>query len=135
MFFDLYEFMFQFLPQNYILARYVGSLSLRLIFIISALGLMYYKNIFRKAIMIACLYTIITVYWKHPYEALINFDRYFNFNVMTFNQSLYAHFRYKFLDYYYIKKLSIIVAYVIDITLYGSIIFYLNRKKVKKYFI
>ena len=133
--FDLYKFMFRYLPQSYIVARYIGSIAIRLLLIISSFGLRYYKDIFRKAIIIIGIYTIITVYWKHPLEAFINLDQYFNVDVQALNRILFYLTDNKSLDYDLYKRFSVLASCAHDVISYTIIVFYLTRRKVREKFV
>ena len=83
--YERYKYMFQYLPENIILIRYIGSIFLRVLTVISALGIIYYKNVFRRILICVCIFHIVMVYWVHPYAAFVNFDRYYNISPERFN--------------------------------------------------
>lgn len=70
--YDRYVFLFQHLPRNLILLRYVSSLSIRALFIIAGFGVLFRREVFRKVLLFGCFFSIVTVYWKHPVSVFEN---------------------------------------------------------------
>lgn len=73
--YDRYLFLFQHLPKQTILFRYCYSIFLRLLLIVVGIGIVFRKDIFRKAIVLIACFAILTVYWKHPvivFESVVN---------------------------------------------------------------
>ncbi|MDO8536026.1 MAG: hypothetical protein Q7S30_03340 [Candidatus Omnitrophota bacterium] len=66
--FERYQFIFQYLPQETMLLRYKISIVLRVATIIVAAGVLFRKDIFRKLMIWGSLFTIATIYWKHPLD-------------------------------------------------------------------
>lgn len=64
--FERYQFMFQHLPQDMILMRYKFSIVLRAAILITAIGILSRKDVFRKLLIWISFFNIITIYWKHP---------------------------------------------------------------------
>lgn len=64
--YDYYEFMFQQLPSQAIMGRYLGSVALRGIFIVLAIGLLMNKELARRTLIITSLLNLTMVSVKHP---------------------------------------------------------------------
>lgn len=54
------------LPEKLILIRYLFSIALRIFLLLAGIGVLFRKEFFRKCVIFGGLFTIITVYWKHP---------------------------------------------------------------------
>ena len=52
--------------------RYSFSWFQRILGISCAIGILFYKEIFRKILFYICIFTILTVYWKHHYPAFLD---------------------------------------------------------------
>ena len=64
--FHVYKDIFQYLSKEAILFRYILSVSARIIGLVSGVGILCRKDIFRKAGVFLCWTTVISIYWKHP---------------------------------------------------------------------
>ena len=67
-----YRFMFQELPEPIVSLRYGFSILFRGVIIVAAFGTLYFKEWARKLLLSVALFTIATIYWKHPYYAFEN---------------------------------------------------------------
>ena len=118
--FDYYRFMFQQLPEPFIWIRYVASIIFRLVSLTAAVGVLLLKDIFRKLAIGLGLWTLATLYWKHPFYV-------FN-NIYQGQQEIFLNknpiFPWIALGFYY----------AIDIIFSISFIYYFTRPKVKAYF-
>ncbi|MBF0384539.1 MAG: hypothetical protein HQL27_01580 [Candidatus Omnitrophica bacterium] len=70
--FSYYRFMFQGLSEDMQLARYIFSVTLRIVGIIVGIGLLYRKELFRKVFLVLCLATVISLPFKHPFSVFKN---------------------------------------------------------------
>ena len=70
--FEYYRFMFQQLPEAQIVLRYVFSITLRLIGLATAMGLLYLKEPFRKLAVGLGALALLTQPWKHPLPVFQN---------------------------------------------------------------
>lgn len=113
-------------PENLIFIRYLFSITLRLILLISGIGILFRTNIFRKIIIFISFFTIATLYWKHP--------------VICLKRVLFWKITQGVLPVDIIPKInmlawfSVIVLYIIDISVCLCLIYYLTRLKVKEWF-
>ena len=69
--YEWYWNIFQYLPPQMILYRYIISFSARILQVIFALGVICRKEFFRKATFFLMTGTMFILYWKHPWEAVI----------------------------------------------------------------
>ncbi|MEI7751265.1 MAG: hypothetical protein WCJ71_04145 [Candidatus Omnitrophota bacterium] len=67
---ELYEHYYSYLPVGLIGVRYAFSWFQRILGILAGVGLLVRKEIARKLAFFIGGFTILTVYWKHPYEAV-----------------------------------------------------------------
>lgn len=132
--FPRYKYIFQFLPETSLLVRFCGSIVLRVLTIILATGILLYKNNFRKALIFLSVYNILTVYWKHPYETFVNWDRYYQISPEKINTLIYRILGNMAIDYQTIKMISVAAACISDVLFYGAIIYYFTRPRVKQRF-
>jgi len=124
--FSHYCFLFQPLPEKIILARYVFSIFLRMALLISGIGILFLKDIFRKTILFISFFTVATIYWKHPVSCFRN--------IVT---SLAAQGEFTSdvtLTPNTLIWILLAINYIIDIGLSLSLIYYFTRPKVKELF-
>ena len=113
-------------PENLIFIRYLFSIGLRLALFISGIGILFLKNIFRKIAIFVSLFTIATVYWKHP--------------AIIFKRILWGKIRQGMLSTALIPKINMLtwicvaISSIIDITVCLCLIYYLTRPEVKEQF-
>jgi hypothetical protein len=67
---DLYERYYSYLPAGLLAARYSFSWFQRIIGILAGVGILARKEMARKLAFFIGGFTILTIYWKHPYEAV-----------------------------------------------------------------
>ncbi|MDD2679651.1 MAG: hypothetical protein PHO03_02450 [Candidatus Omnitrophica bacterium] len=114
-------------PEKIILARYIFSIALRIVLLVSGIGILLRRDIFRKIILLISFFTIATVYWKHP--------------VSVFKKVLIWKVAQGILPVDVIPKIdmlawsSAIICYVIDIGFALCLLCYFTRPKIKKQFI
>lgn len=66
----LYEHYYSYLPTRLVAIRYAFSWFQRILGILAGVGILARKEIARKLAFFIGGFTILTVYWKHPYEAV-----------------------------------------------------------------
>ena len=69
-----YQHMFgyHYLPAAWVLIRYIGSLTQKVLGLIAGFGLVARQRWAAQTIIILSALNIVTVFWKHPYEAFRN---------------------------------------------------------------
>jgi len=125
--YDYYRFMFQQLPESIILVRYCSSIMLRLAGLTAATGVLLLKDGFRKFFVLLCLFTLCSIYWKHPFYVFENISRHTErqfFNTTTVEELTYPLHPW----------ISLIFHYAVDIIFSGSALFYFTRPKIKEKF-
>ncbi len=70
--YDYYVFMFQQLPAGGVGDRYIISIAYRIVGLITAGGLLLRKEWARQLFLTLCIFTLATLYWKHPYAVFEN---------------------------------------------------------------
>ena len=127
-----YQFMFQWLTPPIILLRYCISVIWRCAFILALTGVCLRKEIFRKSLIVLTGLEVAILFWKHPYQAIINAHVYTHSNL--------AYSSYAFLlpwssQQYYPFIISIMVElFVIDLTKAFLILSFFSYPKVRKFF-
>ena len=66
-----YSWLFQPLPEHIIFLRYLLSIIFRIFELILGIGLLSRSETFRKLALFIGWFTIIIVYWKHPFDVLV----------------------------------------------------------------
>jgi len=140
--FAYYKFMFQYMPENLIYLRYVGSIVLRLFGIFLAIKLLAGKEKYRKIFVSLCIITILYTPIKHPYPVFRNIAIFaeksqgineyphgtrFESGLPVFPQIIAAH---KIKDPNF-PVISMMFYIIIDILFSGCGIIYFTRPKVK----
>lgn len=124
--FDSYALEFRPLPEKLILLRYAFSIALRIFLFITGIGILFRREIFRKCIIFASFFTIITVYWKHP--------------VVVFKRVLIWRIAQGVVPVSMIPKINILawksaaICYSIDIIIALVLIYLFTRPKIKEQF-
>ncbi|MFH1415447.1 MAG: hypothetical protein ABIH89_05125 [Elusimicrobiota bacterium] len=121
MYFQVYEYMGWLAT-----VRYLFSWFQRILGIITAIGIMHFKEIYRKILICICLFTIITVYWKHHYPAFLEHTK-------KLDQK-YGFFLNTGLSYETITVISIIVHSLLNVVFCVAVIYCLTRPSIKKVF-
>ena len=125
-----YWFNYSYMPEWLIIARYSFSWLQRVVGIIVAIGLFRFKEVFRKLMLLVSWFTILTVYWKHPYTAFKNHTLYLDRLIgPTLKQGAL-----KDLSFSSVTLAAVITACLLDIIFFGVVIYYLTRPKVKAHF-
>jgi len=70
-YYSWYSSIFWPLPEHIIFIRYLLSIIFRIFKLISGIGILLRKEIFRKLTLLMSWFTIIIVYWKHPFNAVL----------------------------------------------------------------
>jgi len=124
--FDSYAFKFRPLPENLIFFRYLFSIALRIFLFVTGIGVLFRKEIFRKCVIFAGFFTVITVYWKHP--------------VSVFKSVLLWRIEQGVVPASMMPKIdelawkSALICYLIDIIIAFVLIYLFTRPKIKEQF-
>lgn len=127
---SIYVHYYSYLPPWMIVLRYSFSWIQRLIGILVGVGLLSRKDIARKVGMLLGLFTILTIYWKHPYDA-------FKIHTALLDQRLGNIFILLGVDNISFSSLTIasmIAHYIADSLFWGVFIFFFTRPSVKAQF-
>jgi len=126
-----YHLVFQPLPENIIRLRFFVSIVIRVIGLISGIGLLFRRDFFRKLAIFSASFTLLTIYWKHPFFVVDKYSKIIAFSIARHSmgeQMVLPHTNI------YTTTLALILLYSIDIIFSGCLIFYLTRRKVKTWF-
>lgn len=66
--FEYYSRLFSSMPVWLIRIRFIFSISLRLLMLLGAIGVVLRQNMARNMVQLYSVFTILTIYWKHPYS-------------------------------------------------------------------
>ncbi|MBZ0166783.1 MAG: hypothetical protein K8I00_08240 [Candidatus Omnitrophica bacterium] len=143
--YDYYVFMFQQLPTGQVNDRYILSLATRGVGLITAGGLLARREWARQLFLCLCVFTLITLYWKHPYRVFENIAIYQEWlqglndfpagTNVTFAFPLYPESLQGYgLKNPLIPRLSWIVHSLIDLVFCASAVCYFTRARVVEMF-
>ena len=124
--FAAYAIKFSPLPGKLVFGRYLLSLVIRIFLFISGIGILFRKDIFRKSIIFISLFTICTIYWKHPFLCFKN-SLMFNINHGVLSPSLMPK-----IDM--IAWICVVICYMIDISIAIFLIYLFTRPKIRGQF-
>jgi len=113
-------------PPNLIFMRYLFSIALRLAMLICGIGILFRKNIFRKATIFIGFFTIATACWKHP---PICFKIIF---LKGIGQGMFSADIIPRINI--LSWICVAICSIIDISICLCLIYYLTRPKVKEQF-
>ncbi|MFH1692597.1 MAG: hypothetical protein ABIC68_08580 [Candidatus Omnitrophota bacterium] len=127
---DWYWHNFSYLSPSLLLVRYLFSWAQRILGLVVAIGILRLKNSFRwLAIAMGC-FTVLTLYWKHPYQAFLIHAQYLD-QQLGF---IFAQLGHPEISFAKLTVPALIMHCVLDIIFWGSSIYYLTRPSVKKHF-
>jgi hypothetical protein len=124
--FAAYAIKFQPISEKLIFGRYLLSLALRTILFTAGIGILFRKDIFRKSIIFISLFTICTIYWKHP--------------LLCFKNSLMFDINHGVLSVSLLPKIDmiawicVVICYMMDISIAVFLIYLFTRPKIKEQF-
>ena len=129
--FDDYKIFFQPLPEKIIIVCYFFIKILLVLGIVSGIGMLFMKNIFRKIAVFLSWYTIFSYLVEGPFFIFRNVPKYIN------DLSLNISAQTKSVSLSFISGLLwnfIIVGWIVDFSFAILIIYFFTRPKVKEQF-
>ena len=143
--YDYYVFMFQQLPAGSVGDRYLISIAYRLVGLIAAGGLLCRKEWARQLFLALCIFTLATLYWKHPTTVFENISIYQEYiagiNTLpagTVTESTYPIYPEDLGNYAlknpHIPRITQILHTLIDLVFSGSAVYYFFRRDVRAAF-
>ena len=129
---EWYAQMFEYMPQWLIGVRYIFSWGQRIVGISCGIGLLLYKEIFRKLTIALGIFVVLTLYWKHPFAGFMNAADYAGSKVTEPLASIVAHNPNITLEHLVLA--GVIIMRMLDIIFWACIFFCLTRPKVKTQF-
>jgi len=130
--YHVYRITFQWLSEESARARYLLSVINRALVLVSGVGILCLKDIFRKIGLVLCVLTICVLPWKHPYLVFKNLAE--NITQQVLNtmppESIAVSESISTIS----LLVSMIIVYAVDIVFALAFIYYFTRPKVKNYF-
>ena len=130
--YDYYRSTFQFLPEASIRIRYFISIINRFLVLVSAVGILFLKDIFRKIGLLLCFLTVCVMPWKHPFFTLKDLAEKATQQVLSTMPPIDTLTRELVLKISLWS--SVAVVYIIDIGFAVAFIYYFTRPRVKALF-
>lgn len=128
---DTYMYIYGYLPHWLAVVRYFFSWFQRILGLTAAVGLLRRNELGRKLAIFIAIFSILTIYWKHPYAGFKNHTAYLDEHLGFLLQG----WGYPELSFSQFTLAAVIVAWVWDILFFGSMIYYLTRPSVKGHFV
>lgn len=129
---EWYAKMFDYMPQHLVYARYAFSWAQRVVGIGCAVGLLYYKEIFRKITLFWGAFVLLTLYWKHPLARFMNAAEYAGRRIAEPLAAIRAYNPNITLES--LVAVSVGVMYFLDITFWACVFYFLTRPHIKNQF-
>lgn len=124
-YFEIYNY----LPAGWAFLRYSFSWFQRVVGLVAGIGLLVSNGAARKAIIVICWFTILTVPWKHPYGAVLRHAHYL--------QHKYGYLLASFGPDVTFPSVVVPITVILclsDIIFCGAVIFFLTRRPVRQLF-
>ena len=128
--FEWYKEVYRYLPGSLMIMRYSFSWIQRILGISAGIGLLYLNELSRKILLCISVFSILTLYWKHPFIAFQYHTEYLD-RELGF---LFSHTGLPHISFSSLVLPSLIVQDLSDILFNGVVIYYLTRPKVKAMF-
>lgn len=129
-----YSAIFQGMPERMIFLRYSVSVFFRIFELVVGAGLIFRKEIFRKAVLLMSCFSVLIVYWKHPFAAVLNHAQ---MVIINLSESAAASAGAG-LDFSVPPKLiawvALIFLYIFDIGIAALTVYYFTRPYIKEKF-
>lgn len=127
---DWYTSTYNYWPADLIVLRYAFSWFQRLLGILAGVGILMQKNPARLLAMGIAWFTMLTLYWKHPYPAFLlnaqNLDKQYG--------HIIAAAGVPGVSFASLAFVSLIVQFIGDIAFCSTLIYFFTRPPVKKQF-
>jgi len=111
----------QYLPASWLLIRYTGSWIQRILGLIAGLGLWERRRWAAKIIIFLSVFNVVTVFWKHPYEAFRNAS------LGLVPQSVIIKLTQAHIPFSSLLWFVVVLVWVMNELFFGFIIYYLTR--------
>ena len=126
---DQYKIIHQSLPEWLIVIRYIVSCGLRIVGLVSGIGILYLNDVFRKIAIGLGIFVMSTIFFKHPFHG---------FSVQA-DKIEELVFLIRELGFYSVSASMVtwglvILVSLIDFVFAASIVYFFTRPKVKKQF-
>lgn len=121
---------FDYWPSWLVNTRYCFSIVQRIAGLVAGIGLLYGNKVSRQIAMVIAIFTILTLYWKHPYQAFLNHCQMLDqqFSGIFTSQHIWN------MSFVRLCIPALITHCLLDILFCGSLLYYLTRPSVKEYF-
>ena len=128
--YDWYIASYGYWPTGLMVLRYCFSWGQRILGLMAGIGILRLKDIGRKIAIVVGWFTILTIYWKHPYAGFKNHTAYLDQHLGF----ILKEWGYPQLSFSQFTLAAVITACLWDILFFGSMIYYLTRPTVKAQF-
>lgn len=126
-----YTILFNYIPQELLYFRYAVSWVLRILGLASGIGILRFKEIYRKIGLALSGFTIVTIFWKHPYAGFQNHIHDLSQRGLFDWNAVVAASR---LPEATLIGICVVVASLVDLIFAGVFIYYFTRDPIKDRF-
>lgn len=130
--YDSYQFMFRWLSPQMIFLRYCISVIWRCVFILALAGVCLRMDIFRKWLIALTWAGVVVLFWKHPYQAIINANIYAHSNPSYF--SVVFQVPWSSQHYYPYFLMAMLQLWIIDLAKAILILKFFSYPRVRQFF-
>ena len=130
-YYSWYSTIFQPAPEKTIFLRYLFSILYRIFELALGIGIFRRQEIFRKFALFFSWFTISIIYWKHPFDALINHSQIIGKNIQPIVGSCQVTSP-AYINM--IARISLWCVYTMDIGISALVIYYFTRPYIKEQF-
>ncbi|HLF18152.1 MAG TPA: hypothetical protein VI749_04565 [Candidatus Omnitrophota bacterium] len=114
------------MPEWVFQVRFCFSILLRSALIAISVGLIYRNELARKAVIAIAVFTIATIYWKHPYYVFEN--------IAIMVEQQYFGAPIKQLQFPEFPRISMLVYIAVDLIIAGVLIYYFTLPSVVRFY-
>jgi len=127
---EIYMHIYSYLPPWLAMLRYSFSWFQRILGLTAAVGMLRLNDLARRLAIVIGSFTILTVYWKHPYTGFKIHTAYLDQHIGY----ILKGWGFPDLSFSQFTLAAVIVACLWDICFFGFMIYYLTRPSVKAHF-
>ena len=130
MHFDWYRVMQSDMPDQWVIVRWLGSMTLRIVTVLAVAGVVCRNDFYRRVLVTIGWINLVGVFLHHRYPSFIYLSEYLGLNLEDFRKMVYAGGHW----YYPGAVMRMFNAYLDEIIIALPVIVILTRPKIKALF-
>ena len=128
---QMYLYFYSYMPPWMMLLRYSFSWFQRLLGLLAGVGILTLREPARKLALVIAWFTILTVFWKHPYAGYKLHTQYLDKTVLPMLTQVFGPFPITFSS---LTVWSMVLNWLCEIAFDGALIYFFTRPSVKQQF-